>query len=141
MEHITYPTLKPRLVAYPTLKPRLVEHTHGRIFLGDVSIRNSLRSNNGTLYAPRYEEAFWPIGKKRHRSLRSLGLASLLVERYMRQGCLVLAVGRVRSKQSKTKKTNEIPPDTKKTHHEIYPQQPGDRDHLETAYSETRPTR
>ena len=47
--------------------------------------------NNGTLYAPRYEEAFLPIGKKRPhyeeaslpigkkrpRSLRSLGLASL----------------------------------------------------------------
>ena len=41
----------------------------------------------------------------------------------------------------KTKKKNEIPPDTKKTHHEIYQQQPGDRDHLETACSETRPTR
>ena len=33
--------------------------------------------NNGTLYAPRYEEAFLPKGKKRARSLRSLGLASL----------------------------------------------------------------
>ena len=33
--------------------------------------------NNGTLYAPRYEEAFLPKGKKRTRSLRSLGLASL----------------------------------------------------------------
>ena len=32
---------------------------------------------NGTLYAPRYEEAFLPKGKKRPRSLRSLGLASL----------------------------------------------------------------
>ena len=31
--------------------------------------------NNGTLYAPRYEEAFLPKGKKRPRSLRSLGLA------------------------------------------------------------------
>ena len=42
----------------------------------------------------------------------------------------------------KTIKKNEIPPDnTKKTHHEIYPQQPGARDHLETACSETRPTR
>ena len=37
--------------------------------------------NNGTLYAPRYEEAFLPKGKKRPRSLLSLGLASLLVER------------------------------------------------------------
>ena len=33
--------------------------------------------NNGTLYAPRYEEAFLPKGKKRPRSLRSLGLATL----------------------------------------------------------------
>ena len=32
--------------------------------------------NNVTLYAPQYEEAFLPIGKKRPRSLRSLGLAS-----------------------------------------------------------------
>ena len=32
---------------------------------------------SGTLYAPRYEEAFSPIGKTRPRSLRSLGLASL----------------------------------------------------------------
>ena len=54
--------------------------------------------NNGTLYAPRYEDAFFLEGKKRPRSLPSLGLASLLVERYLRQGCLVLAVGRVRSK-------------------------------------------
>ena len=48
-----------------------------------------------------------PIGKKRPRSLRSLGLASLLVERYMRQGCLVRAVGRVRSKQRKRKKNTK----------------------------------
>ena len=33
--------------------------------------------NNGTLYAPRYEEAFLPKGKQRPRWLRSLGLASL----------------------------------------------------------------
>ena len=33
---------------YPTLKPRLVEHTHA-LFFGDVSIRNSLRSNNSSL--------------------------------------------------------------------------------------------
>ena len=45
--HNTYSTLKPRLVAYPTLKPRLVEHTHtDGFFFWDVSIRNSLRSNN-----------------------------------------------------------------------------------------------
>ena len=40
-----------------------------------------------------------------------------------------------------TKTKNEIPPNNKKTHHEIYPQPPGDSDHLETACSETRPTR
>ena len=33
--------------------------------------------NNGTLYAPRYEDAFLPKGKKRPRALRSLGLGSL----------------------------------------------------------------
>ena len=62
MVHNTYPTLKPRLVAHPTLKPRLVEHTHtDGFFGGDVSIRNSLRSNNATLYAPRYEVAFFGL--------------------------------------------------------------------------------
>ena len=45
----------------------------------------------------------------------------------------------VRSKENEKK--NEIPPDAEKTHHEIYPQQPGDRDHLERACSETRATR
>ena len=34
---------------------------------------------------PHYEEAFLPNGKKRPRSLRSFGLASLLVEMYMSQ--------------------------------------------------------
>ena len=63
-----------------------------------------------------------------------------LVERYMRQGCLVLAVGRMRSKQRKRKK-NTKSHQTLKTRHEIYPQQPGDRDHPETACSETHPTR
>ena len=38
--------------------------------------------NNGTLYAPRYEEFFLPKGKKRPRSLRSLGLASLWCDYY-----------------------------------------------------------
>jgi len=37
--------------------------------------------NNGTLYAPRYEEDFLTVGKIQPRSLRSLGLVSLLVER------------------------------------------------------------
>ena len=34
------------------------------------------RQTNGTVYAPRYDEAFLPTGKKRPRSLRSLGLVS-----------------------------------------------------------------
>ena len=37
------------------------------------------KSNTGCLYAPRYEEDSLLIGKKRPRSLRPLGLASLLV--------------------------------------------------------------
>ena len=46
----------------------------------------SLRAQNGlgrfALSAlSHYEEAFLPIGKKQPQSLRSLGLASLLVER------------------------------------------------------------
>ena len=43
--------------------------------------RQADESNNGTLYEPRYEEACLPIGKERPRLLRSLGLASLQVER------------------------------------------------------------
>ena len=34
------------------------------------------QTDNGTPYAPRYEETFWPIGKKWRRPLRSLGFAS-----------------------------------------------------------------
>ena len=41
----------------------------------------------------------------------------------------------------KTKKNTKSHQTLKKTHHEAYPSQPGDRDHLETACSETRPTR
>ena len=40
----------------------------------------------------------------------------------------------------KTKKKTRKNPGAPKTHHEINPQQPGDRDHLETACGETRPT-
>ena len=59
----------------------------------------------------------------------------------MRQGGVILAVGRARSKKKKQ---------LKKTKHEKihptqntprYPQQPGDRDHLETTRDETRPAR
>ena len=59
----------------------------------------------------------------------------------MRQGGLILEVGRVRSKKQKiAKKQNrkKIRP-TQNTPRK--PQQPGDRDHLETACDETRLTR
>ena len=52
----------------------------------------------------------------------------------MRQGGLILAAGRVRSK----KKRDKIRP-TQNTPRN--PQQPGDRDYLETARDETRATR
>ena len=57
------------------------------------------------------------------------------------QGGLILAAGRVGSKIKKNRQktpTKSAPP---KTHHERYPQQPGDRDHLETTLDEARPTR
>ena len=57
------------------------------------------------------------------------------------RGRLILAAGRVRRRKENERKKHEIPPNTKKTHHGINPQQPGDRDHLETACDETRPTR
>ena len=57
------------------------------------------------------------------------------------RGGLILATGRVRSKKKNEKKKHEIPPNAKKHHHGINTQQPGDRDHLETACDETRPTR
>ena len=56
----------------------------------------------------------------------------------MRQGGLILAVARVRSKKKNGKKKHEIPPHSNTLRN---PQQPGDRDHLETACDETRPTR
>ena len=54
----------------------------------------------------------------------------------MRQGVLVLAAGRVRSK--KTKKHEKIRP-TQNTPRN--PQQPGNRDQIAMACDETRPTR
>ena len=84
--------------------------------------RQTDKLNNGTLYAPRYEEALLPAGKKRPRSLRSLGLASLPVERKRRQRGLILAADLVRSKENKKNVTKEnakksaIP----KTHNEIH---------------------
>ena len=65
-------------------------------------------------------------------------VAPLLVERLMRQCGLILAAGRVRSKKTK-RKINTKSRRTQSTPRN--PQQPGDRDHLETACDETRPTR
>ena len=59
----------------------------------------------------------------------------------MRQGGLILAAGRVRSRKKKKtgkKKLDRFCP-TQNTPRN--PQQPGDRDHLEAARGETRPTR
>ena len=56
------------------------------------------------------------------------------------RGGLILAKGRVRSKKNKIgKKCAEKIRPTQDTPR--YPQQPGDRDHLETAHDETHPTR
>ena len=58
----------------------------------------------------------------------------------MRQGGLILAAGRVRSKKKKNEKTKfEKIRLTEKTQQNQQP--PGDRDQLETARGETRPTR
>ena len=56
----------------------------------------------------------------------------------MRQGGLVLAAGRVRSKKKNEKKNTKSRRTLDTPRH---PQHPGDRDHLETACDETRPTR
>ena len=73
--------------------------------------RHTDGQNNGTLSAPRYKEAFLSTGIKRPQSLRSLGLASLLVDRYMRQGGLILA-----ATSCAFEKTNHaIPPHPKHT--------------------------
>ena len=57
------------------------------------------------------------------------------------RGGPTLAAGRVRSKKKKIKKKTRNPTNHEKTHNEINPQQPGNRDHLETACDETRPKR
>ena len=66
------------------------------------------------------EEFFLPKGKKLPRSLRSLGFASLLVERQMRQGGLIIEAGRMRSKKKKLEKINTEKSAPLKTHHEIH---------------------
>ena len=55
------------------------------------------------------------------------------------QGGLIVAAGRVRSKKNKSQKKNETIRPTQNTPRNS--QQPGDRDHLETARDETRSTR
>ena len=76
---------------------------------------------------------------RRCRNISHEKIDMLFEERYMRQGGLVLAAGRVRSKEKKrTKKTGKIRP-TQNTPRN--PQPPGDRDQLETARGETRPRR
>ena len=53
----------------------------------------------------------------------------------MRQDGLILAAGRVCSKKKKRKKSGRAQNTPRNA------QQPGDRDHLETAWGEARPTR
>ena len=88
---------------------------------------------------PGMKKLICPKGKKRPRLLRSLGLASLLVERYMRQGAARIAVGRVRSKKYEEKKTGKKTKKIRPTPNTPRnPQPPGDRDQLETARDQTR---
>ena len=57
----------------------------------------------------------------------------------MRQGGLILAARRVRSNKKKSKKKHEKIRPTQTTPRN--PQQPSDRNHLETAHDKTRPMR
>ena len=59
----------------------------------------------------------------------------------MKQGGLILAAGRVRSKKEKTIKINKHQKIRPAQNTPRNPQQPGDRDHFETARDETRPNR
>ena len=77
----------------PRVKPYSLDSIDpGFVELGLVQLSQSVKTtnvththrqtdrliNNGTLYAPRYEERRFRLkGNKQHRSLRSLGLASL----------------------------------------------------------------
>ena len=129
--------------------------------------------NHGTLYAPRHEEAFLPYmqktssvaslprpclimkrlfrlkSKRRPRSPRSFGLASLL--RSIREvneakGGLILAAGRVRSKKKniREKKTRKNPPHPKHTTNSTAARRPhltrdGMRGNTSHALAHTRP--
>ena len=76
----------------------------GFVEIGLVQLSQSVKTTNVThtqtnkimapCTHPGTKRLFCPTGKKRSRSLRSLGLASLLVERYMRQGSLIRTCSR-----------------------------------------------
>ena len=68
-------------------------------------------------------------------SVASLRRPCLITSREVHEARLPRTCSRPCAFEVKKTKKNEIPPDTKKTYHEIYPPQPGDRDHLETACS------
>ena len=75
-----------------SVKPTNVTHT--------FTHRHTDYVKAGTLYALGRKKCFLPKAKK--ASVASLlGFALLLVQRYMKQGGLVLAVGRVGSKKQK----------------------------------------
>ena len=71
--------------------------------------------NNGTLYAPRYEKAFLPKGKKRPQSLRSLGLASLLGEVHETRWPRTCSRPCAFEGKKRNEKTKKIPPHPKHT--------------------------
>ena len=89
--------------------------------------------NNGTLYAPRYEEAFFFLLAK------DASLIGYRGKRSKAASCLQQAVCVRKKKNEEKKKTRNKSRRTRNTPRN--PQQPGDRDHLETACDETRPTR
>ena len=96
-------------------------------------------TNNGTLYAPRNEDTFLPYTQKRPRSLRSLSLASLLVAKRNEARPLHTCSRPCAFQEKNHEKRNTKSRGTHNTPRN--PHQPDDRDHLETACSETRPTR
>ena len=76
---------------------------------------------------------FWVLHTKYH-------IIYHLVERRMRQGGLILAADRVRSKE-KTRIEKKTTTSRRTRNTPRHPQQPVNRDHHETACEETRPTR
>ena len=59
----------------------------------------------------------------------------------MTQGGLILAAGHLRSKLEDKKRRKKTQKSRLTQNTPRHPQQPGGRDHLETAYDKTRPTR